>query len=100
MIDVSREGWVQCDLVTEATGENAAAVMVKDLEGSLPVRALPQYNSAVVTQVRKADTRLYFTGVTEQGAGLNQELCDWYQVEVSNAQKGWVQADFVREIEP
>lgn len=96
--DQNRIGWVRADLTDASIADAGYSVYVKDTSGNLNVRSLPQHDSDLVVSVVHADTFLYWDGVTDMGYGSDGVLHEWYHVQVSEIETGWVRSDLVKQI--
>lgn len=99
IVNSKLEGWVREDLMIPTASEVwYDDIFIKNTTTPLNVRALPQHDSTLVLSVKNADTKLYYNGVCKQGLGSDGAMYDWYQVEISNAEKGWVRSDLVKSV--
>lgn len=97
VVNSKLEGWVREDLLIPVASEVwYDNIFIKSTTTPLNVRALPQYDSTLVMSVKNADTKMYYNGVCKQGLGSDGVMHDWYQVEISNTEQGWVRSDLVK----
>lgn len=87
----------------EGTPDGKVHYFIKDVSGTLNLRAEPSHNSALVGTVDDDyATFLSFLGRTGRGPGSDEAEHTWYQVQTcgdGNGVSGWVRSDLVREID-
>lgn len=99
LVNSKLEGWVRLDLVIETNSRAwVDDIFVKNTSIPLNVRSLPQHNSDLIISIEKADTKMYYNGVSKQGLGSDGIMHEWYQVDISNTMRGWVRSDLVRSV--
>lgn len=97
IVNSNLQGWVRDDLVIETSAEVwYGNVFVKNSSLPLNVRALPQHNSALVVSIQNADTKLYYRDICKSGLGSDGLMHDWYEVDISSTERGWVRSDLVK----
>lgn len=97
IVNSELQGWVRYDLIIETNSVSwVDDIFVKNTTMPLNVRALPQHNSDLVVRLEKNDIKMYYNGISEWGLGSDGVMHEWYQVDISSEERGWVRSDLVK----
>lgn len=83
------------DSVTEES-MSSSIMLVKDVTGTLNMRAEAMHNSALAGTVESVDTIMYYNGISAEGLGSDNQNHTWYYVKTESGVEGWVRSDLVK----
>lgn len=99
VVNSELQGWVRNDLLVEVSSPAwVDDIFIKNSSVPLNVRAQPQHDSELITSIENADTKMYYWGVSEWGLGSDGIMHEWYQVDVSSTERGWVRSDLIKSV--
>lgn len=99
VVNSELQGWVRNDLLVEVSSPAwVDDIFIKNSTVPLNVRAQPQHDSELITSIENADTKMYYWGVSEWGLGSDGIMHEWYQVDVSSTERGWVRSDLIKSV--
>lgn len=99
VVNSELQGWVRYDLLVEVSSAAwVDDIFIKNSTVPLNMRAQPQHDSELITSIENADTKMYYWGVSEWGLGSDGIMHEWYQVDVSSTERGWVRSDLVKSV--
>lgn len=99
VVNSELQGWVRYDLLMYVSSAVwVDDIFIKNSTVPLNVRAQPQHDSELITSIENADTKMYYWGVSEWGLGSDGIMHEWYQVDVSSTERGWVRSDLIKSV--